>query len=70
LRCVVDIDFISYIYILQITLTNEITEKDYTITQQVWLQMDTYTDFWREIPIPQADGTTPGQLYMSSYRCT
>lgn len=47
-------------YYFQIRLTDESKDRVYDITETTWLQMDSYTDFWREQPITQPDGPTPG----------
>jgi hypothetical protein len=51
----------------QLRLTDEAKNKVYEVPSSAWLKMDAYQDFWREQPIKQADGRTPGKsskIYM------
>lgn len=54
-----------YVYIFQLTIKNEVDQKVYDFDAAIWVRVDTYQDFWKELPVKKPDqleGTRLGTI--------
>lgn len=49
-------------YIFQLTIKNEVDQKVYDFDAAIWVRVDAYQDFWKELPVKKPDQLEGTQL--------
>ena len=57
---------IILLFLLQLKLKDETSGQEYELEAGVGIQVEQYTDFWRELPVRSSDDQLKGKITLTS----